>query len=142
MEREGQTLPVRLYQTDTHLMLAAPMPGLEPGDISVDISGDAVTIKGVERGVGQHRRDLLIEEWTIGPYERKVSLPQPVDGALTNATYGNGVLVLAMPKMEAGERGVSSTLHLDQVGSARGERVGHAGHDVQPKTSSHRVPTS
>jgi HSP20 family protein len=141
MEREGQTLPVRLYQTDTHLMLAAPMPGLEPGDICVEISEDAVAIKGIERGAGQHRRDLLIEEWTIGPYQRKVSLPQPVDGSLTNVTYGNGVLVLAMPKMKSGGRGISSTLHLDPIGSARGERVGHAGHEVQPKTSSHRMPT-
>jgi HSP20 family molecular chaperone IbpA len=46
MEREGQTLPVRLYQTDTHLMLAAPMPGLEPEDIGIEISADAVTIRG------------------------------------------------------------------------------------------------
>jgi HSP20 family protein len=138
MEREGQTLPVRLYQTDTHLMLAAPMPGLEPEDIGIEISADAVIIRGAERGAGQHRRDLLVEEWTIGPYERNLSLLQPVNGELTNATYGNGVLVLAMPKVRSGERGVSATIRLDQVGSARGERVGHAGHDVQPKASSHR----
>jgi HSP20 family molecular chaperone IbpA len=82
MKREGQTLPVRLYQTDTHLVLAAPMPGLEPGDIRIEISGTAVSIQGAERGVGQHRRDLSVEEWTIGPYEREVSLPQPVNGSL------------------------------------------------------------
>jgi len=69
MEREGQTLPVRLYQTDTHLMLAAPMPGLEPEDIGIEISADAVIIRGAERGAGQHRRDLLVEEWTIGLYD-------------------------------------------------------------------------
>ena len=33
---------------------------------------------------------MLVEEWRIGPYEREVSLPQPFDGRLTNATYGSG----------------------------------------------------
>jgi HSP20 family molecular chaperone IbpA len=59
MKREGQTLPVRLYQTDSQLMLAAPMPSLEPGDIRINVSGTAVTIRGTEREIGQHRRDLL-----------------------------------------------------------------------------------
>ena len=68
--------------------MAAPMPGLEAGDISVNISGAAVTIRGEERGAGQHERDLLLEEWSIGPYYREVSLPQAVDGSLANATYG------------------------------------------------------
>jgi HSP20 family protein len=139
MTREGQTLPVRLYQTETHLMLAAPMPGIEPADISIEISGTGLRIKGAERGIGQHRLDLLIEEWTIGPYQREVTLPQPVNGPLTNATYGNGVLVLAMPKMKAGETGVAASITLDHVASARGEHVGHAGLGAEPRSSSHRL---
>jgi HSP20 family protein len=86
MKTETQTVPVRIYQSENQLMLAAPLPGLEPDDISVTIDGDKVVIKGHERGIGQHRRDVLVEEWRIGPYHREVSLPQNVDGTLTNAT--------------------------------------------------------
>ena len=43
---------------------------------------------------------MLVEEWRIGPYYREISLPQPVDGNLTNATYGNGVLLLSMPRAQ------------------------------------------
>ena len=134
MEREMQTVPVRVYQSDEHVMLAAPMPGLEPSDISVDVCGATVTIRGEERGTGQHQRDLLMAEWTIGPYYREVSLPQPVDGSLTNATYGNGVLVLSMPKLKVGQSGVGASFTLRPIEATRGERVGHAGKEIQPKT--------
>jgi hypothetical protein len=58
------------------------MPGLEPQDITVIISGNRVTIRGAYRGSRQHQPEILISEWTIGPYYREVVLPQPVDGAL------------------------------------------------------------
>lgn len=40
MKTEGQNVPVRIYQSDTHIMLAAPLPGLEPEDISASIAAD------------------------------------------------------------------------------------------------------
>jgi HSP20 family protein len=130
-----QGLPVRVYQTRDRIMLAAPMPGLEPGNISVHISEDGVTIHGEERGPHQHERNLLLAEWSVGPYHRKVTLPHPVNGVLTNATYGNGVLVVAMPKMPPDQHGVSAQLRLEAIGATRGERVGHVGRVIQPMTT-------
>jgi HSP20 family protein len=135
MERESQTVPVRVYQSDEHIMLAAPMPGLEAADISIYVSQNHVTIRGEERGPGQHQRDLVVEEWTIGPYYRKISLPQDVDGSLTNATYGNGVLVLSMPKSKTGQTGSGANFQLQPIEATRGERVGHAGKEIHPKNS-------
>ena len=71
------------------------MPGLEPADIAVTIRGDHLTICGEYRGSRHDQPEILLSEWTVGPYYREVSLPQLVDGELTNATYGNGVLVLS-----------------------------------------------
>jgi HSP20 family protein len=135
MQKESQTLPVRLYQSEERLMMAVPMPGLEAGDISVNISGDRVTIRGEERGPGQHQRDLILEEWTIGPYYCEVSLPQAVDGTLANATYGNGVLVLSMPKAKTGQAQTDANFQLEPIESTRGERVGHSGQDIHRKTT-------
>jgi HSP20 family molecular chaperone IbpA len=42
MNREPQPLPVRLYQSDDQLLLVAPMPGLEPEDISITVDGKSV----------------------------------------------------------------------------------------------------
>jgi HSP20 family protein len=135
MANHSQTIPVRIYQSDEQIMVAAPMPGLEPEDISVRIAGDQVEIQGEERGPRQHERDLLLDEWRIGPYYRKVPLPQNVNGPLTNATYGNGVLVLSMPKMGEGERSVLVDFQLQPIASTRGERVGHTGKQIHPITT-------
>jgi HSP20 family protein len=135
MIRQQQTIPVRIYQTDEHIMVATPMPGLVPEDISVTITGDHIEIRGEERGPGQHGRDLLVDEWRIGPYHRKLSLPQGVNGPLTNATYGNGVLVLSMPKMKQGQPGAHVDFQLQSIDATRGERVGHTGKQIHPTTT-------
>jgi HSP20 family protein len=85
-QQQSKTISVRIYQIDDRIMVAAPMPGSESEDIAVTIVGTHVTIRGEERGPGQHERDLILAEWTVGPYYRKPVLPQPVNGALTNAT--------------------------------------------------------
>ncbi len=131
-------VPVRMYTTDSRIMIAAPMPGLEPRDISVSVADSHVTIRGQERGPRQHKRDLLLAEWTVGPYERQIELPQPVNGALANATYGNGVLVLALPILGSGQPSVRSEFVLEIIAATRGERVGHCGRDLHPTTSQAR----
>ena len=136
MEQQQQLpVPVRIYVTDNRIMVAAPLPGLEPADIAVTIVGDRVIIHGAERGPRQHERDLVASEWTIGPYYREMVLPAPVNGAGTNATYGNGVLVLAMPKLEPGQPGVAAEVQLEVITATRGERVGHRGRDLQATTT-------
>jgi HSP20 family protein len=132
MESEAQTVPVRIYQAENQIMLAAPMPGLEAQDISVSISDKRVTIMGQERGPGQHNVELAVCEWTIGPYFREIILDQAVNGLLTNATYGNGVLVLNMPKAADDEGGTAANFKLNRIDATRGERIGHRGSDVQP----------
>jgi HSP20 family protein len=131
-------IPVQMHQTDDRLVLAAPMPGLEPEDISVTISGDHVTIHGDYRGSRHDQPGVLLSEWTMGPYYREVALPQPVDGVLTNATYGNGVLVLSMPKLAPGTQGSNAAFRLEALQGTRGQRVGHTGAAMQPTTTQER----
>jgi HSP20 family protein len=137
--QQEQVVPVRVYQGDGRLMLAAPMPGLEPENISVTVSQSRAVIRGEYRGPHQEDRDLLVAEWAVGPYYREVQLPHPVDGRRTNATYGNGVLVLAMPKLSQGEDGNDAELHLEVLAATRGEYVGHAGRDLHPTTTAEHL---
>lgn len=132
---QKQTIPVRIYQTEELLMVAAPMAGLEPQDISVNIDGQLLTIMGEERGPGQHDRDLLACEWSIGPYYRELQLPEPVNGLLTNATYGNGVLVLSMPKMKEERKAPPAFFQLKAINATRGEFVGRTGSDLKPTST-------
>jgi HSP20 family protein len=131
-----QTVPLQIHQTDKLFVIAAPMPGVEPQDISVVVKGDKVTLRANYRGSrSQESGDLVMSEWTIGPYYREVTLPQPVSGPLTNASYGNGVLVLAMPKMGQESHDSYTEFQLEVVEATRGQRIGHTGSDVQPTTT-------
>lgn len=134
-QQPQQTVPVQVHQSGDLIVLAAPMPGLEPQDISVVIAGDKVTIRGSYRGARPEDSDLLVSEWTIGPYFREVVLPQPVNGPLTNASYGNGVLVVAMPKMEEKSQGGYTEFQLEVVEATRGQRIGHTGSEMRPTTT-------
>ena len=76
--QQPQTVPVQMHQTHDLLVLAAPMPGLEPADIAVTIRGDHLTICGEYRGSRHDQPEILLSEWTVGPQYREVSLPQLV----------------------------------------------------------------
>jgi HSP20 family protein len=132
--QQEQIVPVRVYQSGERLMAIMPLPGLEPPDISVTVRGDQVVVRGEYRGPHQQDLDLLIAEWAIGPYHRELHLPQAVDGARTNATYGNGVLVLVMPRLAQGERPQDTEFRLEVLAAARGAHVGHTGHDLHQTT--------
>jgi HSP20 family protein len=127
-----QTVPVQLHWAQDRLVLAAPMPGLEPQDISVRIHHDRITIRGDYRGSRHDQPETVISEWTMGPYHRDLNLPQPVSGRLTNATYGNGVLVLAMPTLEPGVQEDVTTFQLEADTGTRGQRVGHMALEIEP----------
>jgi HSP20 family molecular chaperone IbpA len=65
MTGEHQRIPVRIYDREKHIVLAAPLPGLEAENISVVVGGRRVVITGEERGPRQHGPDVLVSEWTI-----------------------------------------------------------------------------
>ena len=135
MVQQQLTVPVRVYQSEGRIMVAAPLPGMEPADISVTVSGDAVTIRAARRGTRQEVRALTAAEWGFGSYRREVRLHPPVDSARTNATYGNGVLVLVLPKRRPGTPDEGAEIRLEAVAAARGQRVGHSGRDLHATTT-------
>jgi HSP20 family protein len=119
-----QSVPVKVYRTPELVTVAAPMPGLEPEDIAVEVTpGGALMLRGRLRGALKDAKELLVDEWSVGPYHREITLPAPVDGEGATLTYGNGVLVVALP-VAAETR--PALLSLREIGPARGERVPEA----------------
>lgn len=118
-------VPVNIYQDGGRLMVAAPLPGMEPGSIRVDVRGRRLIIDAQLRGPGQYRtRRFMQREWTVGPYTRTVTLPREVDAASANAVYNNGVLVVVLPMTSPAS---DDTIIMSKVGTARGRRVRHTG---------------
>src|SRR5262249_17572112 len=93
-----QTVPVNVYRTEDVITVAAPTPGLGADDIAVDRPAEGrLAIRGRLRGALKDAKEVLLEEWSAGPYFREIDLPAAVDGEAATVTYGNGVLVVALP---------------------------------------------
>jgi HSP20 family protein len=121
-------LPVNLYRSADRITAAAPMPGVEPEDVSVEVTGDGrLILDGALRGMLKGINEVIQVEWQAGGYHRELGLPVAVDGPHANVTYGNGVLVVALP---ISTRFHSARLSPRSVGPAQGEWVGHTGHPM------------
>src|SRR5438270_6917781 len=120
-----QQIPVKMYRTSDRLMVAAPMPGLQPDDILVEVTaGGHLIMQGQLRGLLKDVKELLLDEWSVGSYYRDLTLPDMVDGEQTNVTYANGIVVVAMVVSDVTR---PATLRMEKVGPAHGERIGNVG---------------
>jgi HSP20 family protein len=124
--RKQQQIPVKVYRTGERLMVAAPMAGLEPEDIVVDVTADGrLVLHGDVRGLLKEIKELLQDEWSVGAYHRELTLPMPVNAMCANVTYGNGVLLVALP---ISEQTLPAHLVIERITPTHGERKGNVGH--------------
>jgi HSP20 family protein len=122
---QAQHIPINVYETDEDIVLVAPMPGVEAENIDIEVLGTTVTLRSSLRGEGQRNRRYLVHEWTYGPYERSIELSVDVDAEHANASHGNGVLVLSLPKAT---RSRAIRVPLSQVSAQEARQEGHSGH--------------
>jgi HSP20 family protein len=132
--RTGRPVPVNIYETDTDLVIAAPLPGIRPEDIEVTVTETMLTICSGARGDCQGTKRYIRHEWNYGPYTRTVNLPAAVDASRANATYGDGVLMLMIPKAAQTR---TYRIKLSEIGPAHGESAGHGVAEFSPQTHTH-----
>ncbi|MFN2483491.1 MAG: Hsp20/alpha crystallin family protein [Candidatus Limnocylindria bacterium] len=134
---DATAVPVNLYENDRELIVAAPMPGVAPEDIHVEITAERrLVLRARQHGPGQERIDYLVREWSYGPFERAIELPRDVDAPRANLSYGNGVLMLSLPKSD---RTVPASLRVDRKGHARGMVTHHAGRQPDDREAHQQV---
>ena len=122
---DATAVPINLFDNDRELMVVAPMPGVAPEDISIDVLDDGrLTVRSRQHGEGQERIDYLLREWSYGPYERTIDLPCAVDARSANVSYGNGVLSITFRKSASTNAG---RVLVQRTGHARGVAAGHRG---------------
>ena len=133
-----QPIPVKVYRTDERLMVAAPMAGLEPENIVVEVTSDGrLLLHGEVRSMLKDVKELLLDEWSVGAYHRELPLPNPVNATCANVTYGNGVLLVTLPISQQTQPG---RLALKRITPTHGEHKGNAGHPPACSDSSSSAP--
>jgi HSP20 family protein len=101
----GDWMPMLdISETKDAMVVTAEMPGVDPKEIAVSLTGDLLTLKGQkEKEVeekGKEERYHRVER-SYGGFLRSVRLPMAVDGSKVTATFKNGVLVVTLPKTPA-----------------------------------------
>ncbi len=95
-------LPVDVRASDDEYVITAAAPGLKPEDLSVEVLGEGVTIRGEIKSEQKDEQDgYLLRERRYGKFARSLSFPVELDGAKAEAALENGLLTLRIPKAEA-----------------------------------------
>ena len=80
------------------LMVRAEMPGIDPKDVEVIVSGNMLTIRGKREERHEEKgRDFLQREISYDEMERSIMLPPGTTGEGIKASFKNGMLELAIP---------------------------------------------
>lgn len=97
---EGQ-LAIDVYETDSELILTAPIAGVSPENIDVQISDESIIIKGEREDQRQAEASgYHIQECYWGAFSRSFEIPIPVDADNAEAIMKNGILTVVIPKLQ------------------------------------------
>jgi HSP20 family protein len=95
-------LKLNVSETKDAVVVTAEMPGVDPKEIEIALTGDLLTLKGEkEKETVEKEERFHRVERTYGAFLRSVRLPMAVDGSKVTATFKNGVLVVTLPKTPA-----------------------------------------
>ena len=86
-------------ERDQEVLIKAEVPGFEPGDLDVQVSGNNLTVKAEQKHESKEGNGNY-EERNYRTFQRTVSLPPGIDPDRIEARYRNGVLEVRVPRTE------------------------------------------
>jgi HSP20 family protein len=90
-----------IYEEKDDIVVKAELPGMDKGDIEVDISDSELTLKGEKKKEEKiEEKDYYRCERSYGAFVRSVELPRDVQADKVKASFKNGVLEVRLPKTE------------------------------------------
>jgi HSP20 family protein len=92
---------VDIYEQDDAYVIKAELPGVEKKDISVELKGRTLVVKGERTSENEVKEGHYYRrERTFGKFQRAFSLPEALETDKIKAEFKDGVLRLTVPKRE------------------------------------------
>ena len=89
---------VEAFEREGNLIVRADLPGLTKEDINVDITDEAIKIRGERRQEKEENEaGYYRSERSYGSFYREIPLPGGVNADEAKASFSNGVLEITMP---------------------------------------------
>lgn len=93
------TLALDMYETEDSVVVKSAVPGLEPDDIDITISGNTLSMSGETKGEEEAKEENYIRrERRYGSFSRTVTLPEGLELDKAEASFQDGILTLTIPK--------------------------------------------
>lgn len=100
-----------ISETDNEVIVKADLPGVDPKDVEISLTGNTMTVRGEKREEKEEKGDNVYRmERRYGGFCRAFTLPVDIQEDKVEASYKNGVLTVKLPKTEASKR---KTIRID-----------------------------
>jgi HSP20 family protein len=91
---------VELVDAGDNFVLKAQLPGIDPKDIDVQVTPEAISISGERRYENTDEKSGYVRsEFRYGKFHRVLPLPAPIQNDSVQAEYKDGILTLTLPKV-------------------------------------------
>lgn len=92
---------MNIWASDEGQMITAEIPGVEPDDLEISVTGEILTLSGTRKPdlAGEETR-YHRQERGYGRFKRSIQLPYPVDSTKIEANFKNGILKISLPRSE------------------------------------------
>jgi HSP20 family protein len=92
---------IEVSDTKDALMVKAQVPGIPKDNIQVNVTDDAITLKGEMREEEKkEEKNYTRREFRYGAFSRTIALPTTVQADKATAQLKDGVLEITIPKSE------------------------------------------
>ncbi len=90
-----------IEETEQALHLKLEVPGLDPKDLNVEVTANAVSISGERKSATRtEEQGMVRSEFRYGKFQRVIPLPTRIQNNNVQAEYKDGILHLTLPKTE------------------------------------------
>jgi HSP20 family protein len=87
---------------EKEVTVRAEIPGVDPKDVEVTVSGNVLTISGEKKDSREEKgKRVWRSECSYGSFRRSVELPDGVDADKVTAEHANGILTVKVAKSKA-----------------------------------------
>lgn len=91
--------PTDVFETETGVVVRMEVPGLDPSNITLILSGNTLRIRATRRDSHRHAKTRFHQlEIRNGRFERVILLPEELHFEAAEAAYANGFLVVTIPR--------------------------------------------
>ena len=100
-EEVDAELTVDVYQTPSDIVIQTMVAGVQPDNLSINITRDMITIRGKrEENRSIEKENLFVQELYWGSFSRTISLPEEIDPEEAEAVEKHGLLIIKLPKID------------------------------------------